>query len=130
MTDVAEVARFAFEQGPGRYLDREPLVPDQEAPTTSFVPPPPVSPTRGTVLLAARYTDFPEFYRILRGALGPLETGFHLRSLFTAADLFDVPARLLLPAEAGPLAARCGISAAGGWATALAVALDGPQLRP
>src|SRR5436309_1192654 len=82
MTDVAEVARFAFEQGPGRYLDREPLVPDPEAPTTSFVLPRAVSPNRGTRLPMGTYhllagLRYP-FDRVSPAALAPGELLGHL----------------------------------------------------
>lgn len=77
-----------------------------------------------TIVLAGRYTDYPSFYDVLRGALAELEVGYNLRSLFTAAQLFGVPAALDLGGtdarDAADLVRGAG---PGQWSTALRVRL-------
>lgn len=80
-----------------------------------------------TVVLAGRYTDYPSFYDVLRGALADLEVGYNLRSLFTAAQLFGVPASLDLGGTDGQDAADLVRGAGPGqWSTALRVRLGAP----
>ena len=78
------------------------------------------------VLLAARYTDLPTPYGRLRCALGDLETGINLRSLFIAAQLFGVRARLTLDgiAATGALDRLRG-TGPGAWGVPVSVRLDG-----
>jgi hypothetical protein len=83
------------------------------------------------VLLAARYTDLPTPYGRLRGALADLETGINLRSLYIAAQLYGVRARLALDGtDAAHLAARIRATGPGAWAVPVRVALDGVEPPP
>ncbi len=86
-----------------------------------------------TVVLAARHTDFPTPYGILRCALADLETGINLRALLVAAQLFGVAA---VAHTGGPvIAAAADLVAAtgpGSWAAPVVVTLRrvGPLPAP
>jgi hypothetical protein len=83
------------------------------------------------VMLAARYTDLPTPYGRLRCALGDLETGINLRSLFIAAQLFGVQARLALDGEeAAGLAGTLGETGPGAWGVPVRVLLEGVSPPP
>lgn len=89
------------------------------------LPAPAVEPGRATVILAGRYTDYPDGYGWLRGSLTDLEVGINLRSLFVAAELFGVPASLDLDGQrAQRLAELIGATGFGQWAPPLLVSLD------
>jgi len=113
---------FVLDEHGLAYLDlyRHALV-DIDQPTLPVLP----EPGRATVILAARYTDFPQDYGWLRGPLADLEVGINLRSLFVAAELFGVPAALDLDGQASrdmaELISRAGL---GQWAPPLLVSLD------
>jgi len=116
-------------RGAPAYLDlyRHALV-DLESP----VVPDGLRPSAGSVavVLAARYTDLPTGYARLRGALTELEIGVNLRSLFTAADLFGVPARLQGAGSAREGRRLLAASGAGAWGPPVTVTLDGLALPP
>lgn len=79
-----------------------------------------------TVMLAARFTDLPTQYGVLRCPLSLLEQGFALRSLHVAADLLDVRLRLRLDgagtSAAGRLLAGTG---PGVWSPPLVITVEG-----
>lgn len=82
-------------------------------------------PGRTTVILAGRYTDYPEGYGWLRGSLADLEVGINLRSLYVAAELFGIPASLDLDGQASKRVAELiGATGPGQWAPPLLVSLD------
>lgn len=116
-------------RGAAAYLDlyRHALV-DLESPAV----PGGLRPSAGSVavVLAARYTDLPTGYARLRGALTELEIGVNLRSLFTAADLFGVPARLQGADSASEGRRLLAASGAGAWGPPVTVTLDGLALPP
>lgn len=116
-------------RGAAAYLDlyRHALV-DLESP----VVPDGLRPSAGSVavVLAARYTDLPTGYARLRGALTELEIGVNLRSLFTAADLFGIPARLQGADSAREGRRLVAASGAGAWGPPVTVTLDGLALPP
>lgn len=78
------------------------------------------------VLLAARYCDLPTPYQRMRASIGETELGINLRSLFVAADLCGVRARLDLSGDATRRGAALVRSAGpGDWSAPLVVAIDG-----
>jgi|GEM_PF-2735496 len=78
-----------------------------------------------TVVLAARYTDFPVDYGWLRGSLADLELGINLRSLFVAAELFGVRATLELDGDrAREIAELIAGTGSGQWTPPLLVMLE------
>ncbi|MFE4972640.1 hypothetical protein ACFRAR_11010 [Kitasatospora sp. NPDC056651] len=90
--------------------------------------PPRLRPPEGAVrvVLAARLTDLPTPYGILRRALGDLEVGINLRAVLTAAELFDCPATVQStgpePSAAERLLADAG---PGCWSVPVVVTLHG-----
>jgi hypothetical protein len=93
----------------------------------------PLRPASGglRIVLAARHTDFPSFYGILRCALADLEVGINVRSLSVAAQLFGVPAEVEaggpLPGAARDLLAACG---PGSWSAPVLVTLRDLEPMP
>jgi hypothetical protein len=93
----------------------------------------PLRPASGglRIVLAARHTDFPAFYGILRCALADLEVGINARSLTVAAQLFGVPAEVQvggpLLGAARDLLAACGT---GSWSAPVIVTLRDLEPMP
>ena len=93
----------------------------------------PLRPEPGGVriVLAARHTDLPTFYGILRCALADLEVGINVRSLLVAAQLFGVPAGVEvggpLPGAARDLLAATG---PGSWSAPVVATLRGLDPLP
>jgi len=78
------------------------------------------------IVLAARYTDFPTAYGILRRALGDLEVGINLRALVVAARLFGLRATVQHSGPEAAAAARLlAATGPGAWSPPVVVTLHG-----
>ena len=92
-------------RGPARYLDvpRHALVDiGPGVPVPAALRP---APGEVRLVLAARYTDLPAFYGVLRSALAGLELGIAMRTALCAAAVLDLPARTELAGAAVAAAA-------------------------
>lgn len=85
-----------------------------------------VDPRSTRVILAARYCDLPTPYQRMRASIGETELGINLRSLFLAAELCGVQARIELDGEITRWAdALVHSTGPGDWSAPIVVTLGG-----